>query len=255
LRPGKNPKITQALPAFTAIQVHLKNTAFLVRPVKVRPVKTRFYCSPVFEAFKSTLLNCPTGVCWLTNRDVIIKRINFPAAIATCHSIGKIVMVATAKKSSTDTKSHKSQEATALLRADHKLVDGLFEEYENARTVTQKRALVQKICQELTIHAQIEEEIFYPVVKKALKDHDLVPEATVEHDTLKFLIGQLLSDDIADDKEMYDAKVKVLSEYVKHHVKEEQTELFPKVKETKIDLLELGAQLQQRKEELQASLH
>lgn len=163
-------------------------------------------------------------------------------------------MATTAKKSSTDTKSNKTQEATALLRADHKLVDGLFEEYENAKSITQKRALVQQICQELTIHAQIEEEVFYPVVKKALKDHDLVPEAVVEHQTLKNLIAQLLSEEISDDKEMYDAKVKVLSEYVKHHVKEEQNELFPKVKETKIDLQELGAQLQQRKEELQASL-
>lgn len=163
-------------------------------------------------------------------------------------------MVATAKKSSTDTKSSKAQEATALLRADHKLVDGLFEEYENATSITKKRALVQQICQELIVHTQIEEEIFYPVVKKALKDHDLVPEATVEHETLKNLISQLLDENIADDKEMYDAKVKVLSEYVKHHVKEEQNELFPKVKETKLDLQELGAQMQQRKEELKANL-
>lgn len=163
-------------------------------------------------------------------------------------------MVTAAKKSSTDTKSSKAQEATALLRADHKLVDGLFEEYENTTSVSKKRALVQQICQELIVHTQIEEEIFYPVVKKALKDHDLVPEATVEHETLKSLISQLLDENIADDKEMYDAKVKVLSEYVKHHVKEEQNELFPKVKETKLDLQELGAQMQQRKEELKANL-
>jgi Hemerythrin HHE cation binding domain. len=163
-------------------------------------------------------------------------------------------MVATAKKSNTVTKNSKAQEATALLRADHKLVNELFEEYENAKTVSQKKALVQQICEELTVHAQIEEEIFYPVVKKALKDHDLVPEAVVEHQTLKNLIAQLLSENISDDKELYDAKVKVLSEYVKHHVKEEQNELFPKVKETKLDLLDLGAQLQQRKEELKAAL-
>ena len=169
-------------------------------------------------------------------------------------------MVATAKKSSTDTKNStdtkigKPQEATALLRADHKKVDGLFDEYEEAKTITQKKDLVQKICQELIIHTQIEEEIFYPVVKKALKDHDLVPEATVEHQTLKSLIAQLQDENISDDKEMYDAKVKVLSEYVKHHVKEEQNELFPKVKETKLDLEELGAKMQQRKEELQANL-
>lgn len=163
-------------------------------------------------------------------------------------------MVATAKRSSTDTKSNKVQEATALLRADHKKVDGLFDEYENAKNITQKKALVKKICEELIVHTQIEEEIFYPVVKKALKDHDLVPEATVEHQTLKSLIAQLQDENIADDKEMYDAKVKVLSEYVKHHVKEEQNELFPKVKETKLDLEDLGAQMQQRKEELMANL-
>ena len=133
-------------------------------------------------------------------------------------------------------------------------MDGLFDEYEEAKTITQKKDLVQKICQELIIHTQIEEEIFYPVVKKALKDHDLVPEATVEHQTLKSLIAQLQDENISDDKEMYDAKVKVLSEYVKHHVKEEQNELFPKVKETKLDLEELGAKMQQRKEELQANL-
>ena len=162
-------------------------------------------------------------------------------------------MVATAKKTSTDTKSKKVQEATALLRADHKLVDALFEEYENATTMAKKRTLVQQICQELMIHAQIEEEIFYPVVKKALKDHDLVPEAKVEHETLKHLITQLMDENIADDKEMYNAKVKVLAEYVQHHVKEEQNELFPKVKKTNLDLHELGAQLQQRKEELKAN--
>ena len=162
-------------------------------------------------------------------------------------------MVATAKKTSTDTKSKKVQEATALLRADHKLVDALFEEFENATTTAKKRTLVQQICQELMIHAQIEEEIFYPVVKKALKDKDLIPEATVEHETLRHLITQLLDENIADDKEMYNAKVKVLSEYVKHHVKEEQNELFPKVKKTNLDLHELGAQLQQRKEELKAN--
>jgi hemerythrin superfamily protein len=163
-------------------------------------------------------------------------------------------MVATAKKSTTVTKSSKSQEATALLRADHKLVNELFDEYENAKSISQKRTLVQQICEELTVHAQIEEEIFYPAAKKALKDHELVPEATVEHQTLKYLIAQLLDENISDDKELYDAKVKVLSEYVKHHVKEEQNELFPKVKESKLDLIELGAQLQQRKEELKAAL-
>ena len=146
----------------------------------------------------------------------------------------------------------KAQEAIALLRADHKLVSSLFEQYEAARSVTKKKALVAQICQELTVHAQIEEEIFYPRVKQALKDKELIPEAVVEHATLKDLIAQI--EDVEPDGEMYDAKVKVLSEYVKHHVKEEQNELFPKVKGSKLDLVALGEELAQRKEELIAQL-
>src|SRR5688572_2627135 len=159
--------------------------------------------------------------------------------------IQEIDMSQSQRKTSSSTKS---QEATALLRADHKLVNSLFEQYESAKSATKKKALVAQICMELTVHAQIEEEIFYPQVQDALKDHELVPEAVVEHATLKDLIAQI--EDAEPDSEMYDARVKVLSEYVKHHVKEEQNEIFPKVKESKLDLTELGEQLAQRKEEL-----
>ena len=107
-----------------------------------------------------------------------------------------------------------------------------------------------KICTELSVHAQCEDEIFYPAVKAALKDRELVPEAIVEHATLKELISQIEGKE--PDGEMFDAKVKVLSEYVKHHVKEEQNEMFPKAKKTKLDMLALGAQLAARKEELLA---
>lgn len=159
--------------------------------------------------------------------------------------------MATAQKKSVSTeKAPKAQEATALLKADHKAVDALFEQYESARSVTKKKALVAQICTELTVHAQIEEEIFYPQVKEALKDKELIPEATVEHATLKELIAQLEAAE--PDDEMYDAKVKVLSEYVKHHVKEEQNEMFPKAKASKLDMHALGEQLQQRKDELLA---
>lgn len=146
----------------------------------------------------------------------------------------------------------KAQEATRLLRADHKLVNELFEQFESARSPAKKQALATEICQELTVHAQIEEEIFYPAIEKVLRDKSLVPEAKVEHETLKYLIAQIESE--SPGTELYDAKVKVLSEYVKHHVKEEQNEIFPKVKETKLDLIELGAQLAARKEELKAAL-
>jgi hemerythrin-like domain-containing protein len=139
-------------------------------------------------------------------------------------------------------------DAIALLRADHKEVSALFEQYEKARAATRKKALVDQICGDLRVHAQIEEEIFYPAVKTALKDRELVPEALVEHASMKSLIEQI--EGRAPEGEEFDAKVKVLSEYVKHHVKEEQNELFPKVRATRLDLEELGQRLAQRKAEL-----
>lgn len=159
--------------------------------------------------------------------------------------------MATAAKNLETASPQKTKEAIALLRADHKLVNDLFEEYEKTRSASKKKSLVKQICTELTIHAQIEEEIFYPAAKKALRDKELIPEATVEHATLKDLIAQV--EGVEPDGEMYDAKIKVLSEYVKHHVKEEQNELFPKVKASNLDLVELGAQLTERKEELMAA--
>lgn len=102
------------------------------------------------------------------------------------------------------------------------------------------------------MHAQIEEEIFYPAVKAVLKDKLLVPEATVEHTSVKDLIAQL--EGVEPDGEMYDAKVKVLSEYVKHHVKEEQIEMFTKAKAFSLDMVELGARMAARKDELLAQV-
>ena len=140
------------------------------------------------------------------------------------------------------------KDAIALLRADHKVVDNLFKEYEAARRVNEKQSLVKEICVQLTVHAQIEEEIFYPTVQKAIRDKELVPEARVEHESLKALIAQI--QDVTPDGEVYEARIQVLSEYVKHHVKEEQNGLFPKVKGTRLDLVELGEQMAARKEEL-----
>jgi hemerythrin superfamily protein len=155
--------------------------------------------------------------------------------------------MATAKKIVRES-APKAKEATSLLRADHKLVNDLFAEYEKSRSNVRKKQIVSMICKELTVHAQIEEEIFYPAVKAALKDKELIPEATVEHATLKDLIAQVK--DVDPDGEIFDAKIKVLSEYVKHHVKEEQNEIFPKAKESSLDLIEIGAQLAERKAEL-----
>jgi hemerythrin superfamily protein len=146
-----------------------------------------------------------------------------------------------------------SPDATTLLRADHKAVTALFEKFEKMNgDGPNKKALVERICNELTVHTQIEEEIFYPAARAALKDEDMMDEAQVEHNGAKDLIAQLRSMNPGED--MYDAKVTVLSEYIKHHVKEEQTEMFPKAKKSKLDLKALGAELQARKEELLAQL-
>ncbi len=157
-------------------------------------------------------------------------------------------VVASAKKGSDAKARPQSQDAIAILRADHTLVNGLFSEYAKTRSGPRKKSLVAQICTELSVHAQVEEEIFYPAVKAALRDKELVPEATVEHATLKDLIAQVEGKE--PDGEMYDAKIKVMSEYVKHHVKEEQNEMFPKARATKLDMAELGARMLARKEEI-----
>ena len=141
----------------------------------------------------------------------------------------------------------RAENAIALLRADHQKVTELFEAFEKSRIETKKRSIAEQICKELSIHATIEEEIFYPAAKAALEDTEMVPEALVEHDGVKKLIAEIEN---SEGGEMFDARVKVLSELVKHHVKEEQGELFPAVKKTDVDLNELGAQLAARKAEL-----
>lgn len=157
----------------------------------------------------------------------------------------------TTTKTSPTPKAAAPKDAIELLRADHKAVSGLFADYEKTRSAAKKKELVAEICTELSVHTQIEEEIFYPAVKAALKDKLLVPEGTIEHGGIKDLIAQL--EGIEPDGEMYDAKVKVLSEYVEHHVKEEQTEMFPKAKSTSLDLVELGARMAARKVDILAA--
>ena len=147
------------------------------------------------------------------------------------------------------------KDACDLLDADHKAVKVLFKDYaalgeSRSRSSAKKRQLADRICRELTVHATIEEEIFYPAVRKAIKDHALLNEATVEHASAKDLIAQIKAMDAGDD--LFDAKVTVLGEYIDHHVKEERTEMFVKVRSTKLDLVKLASQLQARKEELMA---
>ena len=149
----------------------------------------------------------------------------------------------------------RQKDACDLLDADHKAVKALFKEYASlmesrSRSTAKKRQLADQICKELTVHATIEEEIFYPAVRKAIKDNALLNEATVEHASAKELIAQIKGMDPGD--EMFDAKVTVLGEYIDHHVKEERTEMFTKARATKLDLASLAEQLKQRKSELMA---
>ena len=149
----------------------------------------------------------------------------------------------------------RQKDACDVLDADHKAVKALFKEYASltesrSRSTAKKRQLADQICKELTVHATIEEEIFYPAVRKAIKDNALLNEATVEHASAKELIVQIKGMDPGD--EMFDAKVTVLGEYIDHHVKEERTEMFTKARATKLDLASLAEQLKQRKSELMA---
>lgn len=145
-----------------------------------------------------------------------------------------------------------AQDAIAVLTDDHKKIKTLFGNFENLKEEAnddEKAELVGRICKELTLHAQVEEEIFYPAVRAAIDDDDLMDEADVEHAEVKDLIAQLEAMQPGDDH--YDAKVTVLGENVDHHVKEEQDEMFPKARKAKIDMAALGAQIVQRKKELQ----
>ena len=146
-----------------------------------------------------------------------------------------------------------AKNAIALLKSDHKAVEKLFKQFEKLKDdEDEKSELVSQICQELTVHTQIEEEIFYPMVRAAIEESDLLDEAQVEHASAKDLIEQLQSMKPGDD--LYDAKVTVLGEYVMHHVKEEEEEMFPKVQKTDLDLKDLGERLAQRKEDLMTEL-
>jgi hemerythrin superfamily protein len=145
--------------------------------------------------------------------------------------------------------------AVEILKQDHDEVEKLFDQYEDAKDENNaelKAEIVAAVCKALTIHAQIEEELFYPALRRQEEDaSDLVDEAAVEHQTLKNLVAELRDATPGDD--LYDAKVKVLSEYVKHHVKEEEGEMFPMARKADMDLDALGKKLRERKGELESA--
>jgi hemerythrin superfamily protein len=146
----------------------------------------------------------------------------------------------------------KQLDAVALLKQDHRTVEDLFAEYEKAGGDGRKQKLAQEICLELSVHATIEEEIFYPACEGKVED-DLLKESYVEHDGAKLLIAEILAGEPSD--EFYDSKVKVLQEQIEHHVEEEEKRmegLFAQAKKAGLDMDELGAELAARKQELTA---
>lgn len=149
----------------------------------------------------------------------------------------------------------KQKDACDLLDADHKAVKKMFTEYRELTEARgssreKKRQLAEQICRELTVHTQLEDEIFYPAVRKAIKEDLMMDEAGVEHASAKELIAQIQAMTPGDT--LYDAKVTVLGEYIDHHVKEERNEMFPKARASKVDLVKMRDVLQARKEELMA---
>jgi hemerythrin superfamily protein len=157
-------------------------------------------------------------------------------------------------RSTPQAESDAPRDAIALLKQDHRMVEDLFEEFEE-QDDDQLQAIATRICQLLTVHAQIEEELLYPRAKEAFEEEDeieLINEAAVEHASAKELIAKI--EGMTPDDEAFKATVKVLGEYIKHHVKEEEGELFPSLKQTELDLKDLGMQLNQRKVELMSEL-
>ena len=148
-------------------------------------------------------------------------------------------------------RQRKPVDAVALLKADHRQVEGWFEQFGKSRSASKKRQLASDICAALTIHTHIEEEIFYPAFLEATKDKDMHHEAMVEHEGAKRLIAELQNMSPEDD--YFEARVTVLSEMIKHHVKEEEQPggMFAEAKKAKMDLKRLGEQMSQRKIELQ----
>ncbi len=136
-------------------------------------------------------------------------------------------------------------EATDLLEQDHREVEAFFDQFEHLDSKADKRKLASRICLALSVHAQIEEELIYPLARQELDEADLVDEAEVEHASTKQLIAEIEAMSPRDT--LFDAKVKVLGEYVKHHVQEEETELFPKMRAIDLDFYTLGEKLAARK--------
>ncbi|NEX60373.1 hemerythrin domain-containing protein [Noviherbaspirillum galbum] len=148
-------------------------------------------------------------------------------------------------------RSRKEPDAIDMLKEDHKKVLDMFKQFEKMKEDDDddaRQLLVEAACAELTVHAQLEEELFYPALREALDDQDMLDEAEVEHASAKQLIAELNAMQPGDD--LYNAKFTVLGEYVKHHVEEEEKEMFKQVTKAKMDLEQLTEDMMQRRLEL-----
>lgn len=141
-------------------------------------------------------------------------------------------------------------DAIDMLKQDHDKVDKAFKDFEkmDRKDVEACRRLIEMVCEDLKVHTTLEDEVFYPAVRESIEDEDLMNEAAVEHETAKMLIDQL--ENMGTDDPNYYATFTVLGEYVRHHIKEEQGEMFPAAKKAKLDLVALGERMRSRKEEL-----
>jgi hypothetical protein len=155
------------------------------------------------------------------------------------------------ERKKTGTAAAQQQDVIALLTEDHKKVQRMFKDFEGMKeqaSEDEKAALVKTVCNELLLHSQLEEEIFYPAVREAIDDDALMDEAEVEHAGAKDLIEQLEFMDAGDA--LFDAKFTVLGEQIAHHIEEEQNEMFVKAKKAKLDTVALGQEVLERKQEL-----
>jgi hypothetical protein len=155
-----------------------------------------------------------------------------------------------AKRASSRSAAPARNDAISLLKADHRQVEGWFEEFESTNSSSRKQKLAEQICKALKVHTMIEEEIFYPAFLEATQDEDIHHEAEVEHDGAKKLIAEIESSGPDDD--YFDARISVLSEMIKHHVREEEKRdgMFGKARQSDMDLQALGERLAARKNEL-----
>jgi hemerythrin superfamily protein len=144
-----------------------------------------------------------------------------------------------------------SPNALQLLKADHVKVKKLFDEFEKSKDESRRRKIAREAIQELKVHAAAEEEAFYPTVREATEENELLNEAAEEHHVAKFLIAEL--EEMEESDPAFEAKFLVLAENVRHHIKEEEEELFPEVRKTDLDLNALGERIAEKKKDLQSS--